>query len=79
MFDRFRDIVVSGDEKMMKPDPAIYRLALDRFGLRGDESVFIDDNRDNVAGAAALGIHAILFTDEPALRAELVSLGLLQP
>ena len=33
MFDRFRDIVVSGDEKLMKPDPAIYRLALDRFGL----------------------------------------------
>ncbi len=77
MFARFRDIVVSGDEKMMKPDPAIYRLALDRFGLRGDESVFIDDNLDNVAAAAAFGIHAIHFTDEPALRAELVSLGLL--
>jgi len=79
MFDRFRDIVVSGDEKMVKPDPAIYRLALDRFGLRGEEAVFVDDNAENVAGAAALGIHAILFTGEPALRAELVSLGLLQP
>ncbi|CAN5646981.1 HAD-IA family hydrolase [soil metagenome] len=77
MFDRFRDIVVSGDEKMMKPDPAIYRLALDRFGLRGDESVFIDDNLDNVAAAATFGIHAIHFIGEPALRAELVSLGLL--
>ena len=77
MFDRFRDIVVSGDEKMMKPDPAIYRLALDRFGLKAEEAVFVDDNRDNVAGAAALGIHAILFTAEPALRAELVGLGLL--
>jgi 2-haloacid dehalogenase len=77
MFDRFRDIVVSGDEKMMKPDAAIYRLALDRFGLTAAESVFIDDNADNIAGAAALGIHAILFTGEPALRAELVALGLL--
>lgn len=77
MFDRFRDIVVSGDEKMMKPDAAIYRLALDRFGLRPEEAVFVDDNRDNVAGAAALGIHGILFTDEPALRAELAGLGLL--
>lgn len=77
MFDRFRDIVVSGDEKMMKPDLAIYRLALDRFGLKGEEAVFIDDNADNVAGAAALGIHAILFTGEPALRAELKVLGLL--
>ena len=77
MFDRFRDIVVSGDEKMMKPDAAIYRLALGRFGLRPEEAVFVDDNRDNVAGAAALGIHGILFTDEPALRAELAGLGLL--
>lgn len=75
MFDRFRDIVVSGDEKMMKPDPAIYRLALDRFGLKAEEAVFVDDNRDNVAGAAALGIHAIRFIDEPALRAELRTLG----
>jgi 2-haloacid dehalogenase len=77
MFDRFRDIVVSGDEKMMKPDAAIYRLALDRFGLRPEEAVFIDDNADNVAGAAALGIHAICFTDEPALRAALRKLDLL--
>ncbi len=77
MFDRFRDIVVSGDEKLIKPDAAIYHLALDRFGLRADEAVFVDDNADNIAGAAALGIHAILFTDEPTLRAELVALGLL--
>ena len=75
MFDRFRDIVVSGDEKMVKPDPAIYRLALDRFGLKAEETVFVDDNADNVAGAAALGIHAIRFTDAPALRAELKTLG----
>eukprot|EP01035_Chromulina_nebulosa_P056948 gene56948-78039_t len=79
MFDRFRDIVVSGDEKLIKPDAAIYHLALDRFSLRADESVFVDDNADNIAGAAAVGMHAILFTDEPALRAELVRLGLLQP
>ena len=75
MFDRFRDIVVSGDEKMVKPDAAIYRLALDRFGLKAEEAVFVDDNADNVAGAAALGIHAIRFTDEPALRVELRDLG----
>lgn len=79
MFDRFRDIIVSGDEKMMKPDPAIYRLALDRFGLRAEEAVFVDDNPDNVAGAAALGIHAIHFTGEQPLRAELADLGLLPP
>ena len=78
MFDRFRAIVVSGDEKLVKPDPAIDRLALDRFGLRAEEAVFVDDNAANIAAAAALGIHAILFTDEPGLRRELMRLALLE-
>ena len=77
MFDRFRDIVVSGDEKLVKPDAAIYHLALDRFGLRPADAVFVDDNADNVAGAKAIGLHALLFTDEPTLRGQLVELGLL--
>ena len=77
LFDRFRSIVVSGDERLVKPDPAIYRLALDRFGLKAEEAVFVDDNAANIAGAAALGIHAILFEGAEPLRAELVRLGLL--
>ncbi|MGN6270655.1 MAG: HAD family hydrolase [Sphingomonas sp.] len=76
LFDRFRDIVVSGDEKLMKPDAAIYRLALERFGLEPHEAVFIDDNRDNVAGAEAVGMAAIHFTDADTLRHELARLGL---
>ena len=79
MFDRFRDIVVSGDEKMVKPHAPIYRLALDRFGLRAEEAVFIDDNVANVAGAQAVGMTALPFTDAGTLRAELVTLGLLAP
>jgi 2-haloacid dehalogenase len=77
VFDRFRDIVVSGVEKLVKPDAAIYRLALDRFGLRAEEAVFIDDNEANIAGAAAVGLHALHFTGEPKLRGELRALGLL--
>ncbi|ODP38585.1 HAD family hydrolase [Sphingomonas turrisvirgatae] len=76
LFGRFRDIVVSGDEKLVKPDAAIYRLALDRFGLRAQDAVFIDDNAANVAGAQALGIHSILFKDAATTRAELAELGL---
>ncbi|MEO5868124.1 MAG: HAD family phosphatase [Sphingomonas sp.] len=76
-FAPFRDIVVSGDEKLMKPDPAIYHLALARFGLEAADAVFVDDNADNVTGAAAVGLHAIHFTGEPALRAELTRLALL--
>ncbi len=77
MFDRFRGIVVSGEERLTKPDAAIYRLALDRFGLRPGEAVFIDDNAENVAAAAALGIEAILFSDAEGLRHELTRLVLL--
>jgi 2-haloacid dehalogenase len=76
-FARFRGIVVSGEEKMMKPDPAIYRLALDRFGLAPHEALFIDDRAINVEGAQGIGMHAHLFTDAASLRARLESDGLL--
>ncbi|HEY0147856.1 MAG TPA: HAD family phosphatase [Allosphingosinicella sp.] len=76
-FRRFRDIVVSGAEKMLKPDPAIYFLALKRFGLKPDEALFIDDRQINVQGAEAVGMRAHLFTGAEGLRARLVDEGLL--
>jgi 2-haloacid dehalogenase len=75
VFDRFRDIVVSGDERLVKPDPAIFRLALERFGLAPDDAVFVDDVPANVAAAAQLGIHAILFRGADPLRDALRGLG----
>ncbi|RYY28253.1 MAG: HAD family phosphatase [Sphingomonadales bacterium] len=75
IFGRFRDIVVSGDEKLVKPDAAIYRLALDRFGLEGPDAVFIDDNQANVEGAERIGMQAIRFTGAEPLRADLRTLG----
>ncbi|WCM26812.1 HAD family phosphatase [Sphingomonas sp. QA11] len=77
VFDRFRDIVVSGDERLVKPDPAIYHLALDRFGLEASEAVFIDDRADNVAAANGVGMRGLEFIDAPTLRAQLAGLGLL--
>jgi 2-haloacid dehalogenase len=77
MFDRFLDVVVSGAEKLVKPDAAIYRLALDRFGLEAESTVFIDDNAANIDGAADVGLIALHFTGEPKLRRELIELGLL--
>ena len=77
IFDRFRDIVVSGDERLVKPDPAIYHLALDRFGLQPGEAVFIDDRADNVAAANDVGMHGLHFVDAPTLRGQLNALGLL--
>ncbi len=76
-FAPFRDVVVSGDEGLMKPDRAIYELALARFGLWAGEAVFFDDNPANVAGAAAMGIEARLFTGAGECRADLVEVGVL--
>ena len=76
-FSRFRDIVVSGEEKMMKPDPALYYRALDRFGLKPAEALFVDDRKINVEGAEAVGMKAHLFTDADALRLRLQAEGLL--
>ncbi|MBD8545295.1 HAD family hydrolase [Sphingomonas sp. CFBP 8760] len=75
LFDRFRGIVVSGEEKLVKPDAAIYRLALDRFGLPAKGTVFIDDNAANVAGADAMGMTGILFTGIDDLVPRLRALG----
>jgi 2-haloacid dehalogenase len=77
LFDRFRDIVVSGEEQLVKPDPAIYTLALQRFGLAGSDAIFIDDRLDNVEAARGVGMRAHHFTDASALRAELAALQLL--
>lgn len=73
---RFRDAVVSGRERMLKPDPAIYRLCLERNGLAAADCVFVDDSAANVAGAAAVGIDAIRFTTPEALGEELRRRGL---
>jgi HAD superfamily hydrolase (TIGR01509 family) len=76
-FSRFRDIVVSGEEKLLKPDPALYYRALHRFGLKPDEALFVDDRAINVEGARAVGMHAHLFVDADDLRARLEAESLL--
>lgn len=79
IFGRFRDIVVSGEEQLVKPDPAIYALAARRFGHAPQAMLFIDDNRANVEAARACGWQAHHFVAAPTLRAELVGRGLLAP
>jgi 2-haloacid dehalogenase len=76
LFDRFEDILVSGVEKMVKPDPAIYRLALDRFGLEAAHTLFIDDVPANIAGAASVGIDGHVFTGAAAATQWLRDRGL---
>ncbi len=73
----FDGIVVSGEEGVIKPDPRIFRILLDRYRIASHEAVFIDDNPGNAAAAAALGLHGIHFRSPDLLRQELETLGLL--
>lgn len=73
----FDGIVVSGEEWLVKPDPAIFRLLLDRYGLEAADCVFIDDSAANVEAASRVGMVAHHFTGADRLRGELEGLGLL--
>jgi 2-haloacid dehalogenase len=77
VFDRFRDIVVSGVEKIAKPDPAIFAMAQHRFGHAPEAMLFIDDNADNIAAARALGWQVHHFRDADCLASELRDRGLI--
>jgi 2-haloacid dehalogenase len=71
----FDGVIVSGDERLLKPDPAIYRLLLDRYGLVAQDCVFIDDSRPNIEAARALGMQAIHYAEPMDLAAELRRYG----
>lgn len=75
-FEVFTGRVISCRLNLCKPEPAIYRHALETYGLRAEETVFIDDVEVNVAAAAKLGMRTIQFRDAAQCERELRSLGL---
>ena len=77
IFELFSDIVISGEEKLMKPDAAIYQLALKRFARRADQCLFIDDRLDNIAAGQSIGLAGHHFSDAAQLESELKALRLL--
>lgn len=72
----FDGLVVSGYEKLLKPDHAIYRVLMQRYNINPEDAVYIDDNKPNADAAAELGFHALHFSSPEQLRSELRSLGL---
>lgn len=73
----FHGMVISGEVGVIKPDPRIYEITLERFAIDPHRAVYIDDVAANADAARPFGIHGIHFTIPGALRAELVDLGLL--
>lgn len=77
VFDYFQDILVSGEEKLLKPDPAIYHMAEQRFGYAPGELLFADDRLENVEAARRCGWQAHHFTDAETFAKDLRARGLL--
>jgi 2-haloacid dehalogenase len=73
-FDWFEYLVISGEVKLIKPDPRIFELLLSKIGRPADECVYIDDSTANVSAAGELGFGAIHFRSAEQLRKELAVL-----
>lgn len=71
VIDQLADVIVSGEVGLAKPDPDIFRYALDRFGLERGASLMIDDTQENLDSAAKVGLGTVLFTSAEQLRADL--------
>ena len=75
-WDKFDVAAVSAEIGVLKPDPRIYQWLIDEADIAPQECVFLDDVEHNVAGAKAVGMDALLFTDADKARADLRALGL---
>ena len=73
----FDGIVVSGEEKVAKPDPRLFHILLERYKIAAVTALYIDDNADNITTAKQLGLHTIHFQNAPQLRQALHELKLL--
>ncbi len=73
----FEGILVSGEEKLLKPDKRIYELLMSRYGIEGHRALFIDDNPKNVKGAQDAGLHAIRFESPEQLALDLKNFNVL--
>ncbi|MFZ0299176.1 MAG: HAD family phosphatase [Candidatus Sulfotelmatobacter sp.] len=71
----FRGVLLSGEVRLLKPDPRFYEVFFRTFSINPSHAIYIDDLQPNVETATALGMHGILFTDPQALRKELQNIG----
>ena len=76
-FKEFDGIVVSGKEKMIKPNKQIYHLLLDRYNLKAENTIFIDDNMDNIRAAEEIGLQGIHFESPSQLETRLSSINVI--
>ena len=63
--------IISSEEHVIKPEPEIYKILFERFGLKPEESVFTDDRAENIAGGRAMGMEGIVFENAEQYEREL--------
>ncbi len=68
----FQDVIVSGEEKITKPDSRIYKILLERTGIAAKQTLFIDDRMENLIAAQELGLQTHLFTNADNLKSYLI-------
>ena len=76
-FDWFQATIVSGEVKLVKPDPRIFALFLDMTGRKAGECLLVDDSEENIAAARRLGFDAIHYRSPEQLERELRQMGVL--
>jgi 2-haloacid dehalogenase len=76
-FNLFDGIVISGEEKLIKPDKRIFELILERYHLEAKNALFIDDNLNNIQAAKEIGFTTVHVQEKTDLKTELHALGLL--
>ncbi len=74
-FDWFEMIMVSGEVKLVKPDPRIFSLFLEKAGLQAKDCIYVDDSLRNVEIAQSMGFHTVWFQSAAQLRRDLEDLG----
>lgn len=74
ILEHFQSVTISAEEGVMKPDPRIFRIALARAGAAPEEAIFVDDFAENVAGAQAVGMIGVHFSDPDVARRRLIAL-----
>jgi epoxide hydrolase-like predicted phosphatase len=74
LFESFDHVIPSFEVNLIKPDPRIYQLTLERIGCQAEEAVFIDDTKEFIQGAQKLGIRSILFKNREQAIEELESI-----
>ena len=69
--NKFDGMIISGEDKIVKPDPAIYHLAISRFDLHPNDCVFVDDKLENIDAAIKIGFKAVHLTNPSTIKADI--------